>query len=402
MRQRNYRDERGTVLIQVGLWLGALVLMCALALDYGMLLIGRSQIQNAADGAALAAATALAFDKWERSSDAPAGDAARSVAALNEVASEEPNVTEDDITFPLCPDSFAYGPSVPPNLACVRVDAYRTAERGNPLLNFFASAFGVASSGVAATATAQARAANATPCLAPLAIPDRWQEFSPTAGSWGAASTFAKWTPLNTLLVPADFYWPPDPFASGPGLSMADVGTQVVLHHGTIGSASTPWHYLPVEIPGSSSGNYQDNVEQCADSLVTIGDRLPLRAGNFDAMTAAGMQALIDRDSGAYWNDLFDRVDGSCADAAPACAALSPRVVAVALYDPEDMADQNLSGATNVLVRNIVGLFVESVDATSVSGYLTRYPGLIDENQTVPIDASSFLRKVILVPPFAD
>jgi hypothetical protein len=394
-------SERGAILIQVSLWLAGLVVISALALDYGMLLIARNQIQNSADGAALAAATALAFDQWERSSDAPAGDAALSVAALNKVASEAPNVTADDVTFPLCPDSFAYGPSVPPNLACVRVDAYRSVSRGNPLQNFFAQFFGFATASVGASATAQARAANATRCLKPMAVPDRWQEFHP-GGGWVSTSTFSKYDAALVLLDPADFYWPPDPFASGPGFTMADVGTQVVLQHGAVGGEPQAWRYLPVQIPGSVSGNYQTTLEDCADSLVTIGDRLPLEAGSFETATADGMQTLISRDPGATWNGLLNRVEDSCADSAPSCGAISPRVIALALYDPDDMADQNRFGATDVLVRNIVGFFIESADATTVTGRLTRFPGLIDEASDVPIDASSFLRKIILVPPFAD
>ena len=55
-------DQRGVIVIQVGLALVVLLGFGAFAVDYGVLWVGREQAQNAADAGALAAATALAFD----------------------------------------------------------------------------------------------------------------------------------------------------------------------------------------------------------------------------------------------------------------------------------------------------------------------------------------------------
>ena len=75
-------------------------------------------------------------------------------------------------------------------MACVQVTAYRNASRSNPIPAYFAQLMGVTSFGVAATAIAETKDANATDCLKPLAIPDRWIERYPVnPGTWSASST---------------------------------------------------------------------------------------------------------------------------------------------------------------------------------------------------------------------
>jgi hypothetical protein len=44
--------------------------------------------------------------------------------------------------------------------------------------------------GVSAAAMGEAKRSNATNCLKPLAIPDRWLELSTVAGAWVPGSTF--------------------------------------------------------------------------------------------------------------------------------------------------------------------------------------------------------------------
>jgi hypothetical protein len=401
--ESRFHNERGAMLIHVALTLGTVIAMSAFAIDYGMLLVGRSQIQTAADAGALAGATALAFDSFsDRTNSGPAKAAALGVATANTVAGAPPSVTTADISFPACPDSFAAGPSVPPNLACVRVNVYRTLERGNPLPSFFGQMLGVTSSDVTATAVAQARAANATNCLKPLAIPDRWTERSPAAAVWTAGLTFEKWDPADTtmLLVPPDSYSAPRPTASGTGLTMSGadgVGTRVVIEESAVATGPQPWRYRAVQIPGSMLAGFRNNIEECARSTVSIGDRLPLQAGVTAGDAAVAMQTLINRDPGATWNATLLDVQGSCADAVPSCGALSPRIIAVPLYDPSDYADAARAGATSVLVRNIVGLFVESVSGTSITARIVRHPGTIRSSAPGVIDASAFLRTVLLV-----
>jgi hypothetical protein len=396
------RGERGAVLIHVSVSLGVFTIVSALAIDYGMVLVSRGQIQSAADAAALAGATALAFDSYDdRSSAGPAKSTAIGVALANDVLSQPPDVTPADVTFPLCPDSFSAGPSVPPIFSCIRVNAFRSVERGNPLPTFFGRVFGINSSSVAATATAQARAANSTPCLKPLAIPDRWTERVPATGPWLSTSTFEKWDPVNptVLLAPPDFYSAPRPTASGTGLTMTDdVGVRIVLSEAGANDAPVPWTYHAVRIPGSRHGNdFRSNVAQCAGATVAIGDRLPVQPGGSGGLTAAAVQELIDRDPFARWNAVSNDIDGSCADSPSPCAAMSPRIIAVPLFDPGDFADNRRAGVTSVLVRNIAGFFIEAVSATTITGVLVRHPGFIQSTAPTVIESSAFLRTILLI-----
>jgi Putative Flp pilus-assembly TadE/G-like len=396
------RNERGAVLVHVSVSLGVFTIVSALAIDYGMVLVSRGQIQAAADAAALAGATALAFDSYsDRSGTGPAKSTAIAVALANQVSSQPPDVRPADVTFPICPDSFSAGPSVPPIFSCIRVNAFRSVDRGNALPTFFGQMFGITSSSVAATATAQARAANSTPCLKPLAIPDRWIERAPAPGPWLATSTFEKWDAVDpaALLAPPDFYSAPRPTASGTGLTMTgDVGSRVVLSEAIANGPPTPWTYHAVRIPGSRHGNdFRSNVEQCAGATVAIGDRLPLDAGGSGGLTATAIQALIDRDPDARWNAATNDLDGSCADSASPCATMSPRIVALPLFDPGDFADERRAGVTSVVVRNIVGFFIESVSGTTVTGYLVRHPGFIRSTAPTIIEASTFLRTIVLI-----
>lgn len=395
------RGERGAVLVHVSVSLGVFTIVSALAIDYGTVLVGRSQIQSAADAAALAGATALAFDSYDdRSSAGPAKSAVIGVALANHVSSQPPDVTPADVTFPRCPDSFSAGPSVPPFFSCIRVNAFRTVERGNPLPTFFGRMFGINASSVAATAMAQARAANSTPCLKPLAIPDRWTELAPAPGPWLSTSTFEKWNPANpsVLLGQPDFYTAPRPTAFGTGLTMSDIGSRVVLSEAVADAAPVPWTYHAVRIPGSRHGNdFRSNVAQCAGATVAIGDRLPVQPGGAGGLAAAAIQELIDRDPFARWNAVSNDIDGSCADSASPCAAMSPRIIAVPLIDPAVFADDRRAGVSSVLVRNIAGLFVESVSATTITGYLVRHPGFIQPTAPTVIEASAFLRAILLI-----
>ena len=76
---------------------------------------------------------------------------------------------------------------------CIKVDVYRTAARGNALPMFFGGLVGLTQQDVRATATAQILAANATTCLKPWGVIDRWQENYPVAQPWTVNSTFNKY-----------------------------------------------------------------------------------------------------------------------------------------------------------------------------------------------------------------
>ena len=59
--------------------------------------------------------------------------------------------------------------------SCVRVDVYRNGEFGStPLPTIFGKLLNISSQGVRATATARVATGNATNCMRPFAVADKW------------------------------------------------------------------------------------------------------------------------------------------------------------------------------------------------------------------------------------
>src|SRR5688500_9695580 len=86
-------DERGAVLIQVGVGILVLSAFAMFVIDYGLLWVSRHQAQNSADAGALAGATALALDDFaDRTATGPAKLAARGFAVANNVWDAAPDV----------------------------------------------------------------------------------------------------------------------------------------------------------------------------------------------------------------------------------------------------------------------------------------------------------------------
>jgi hypothetical protein len=400
-----FRSARGAVLIQVATVLLTFTMLSAFVIDFGMIVVSRTEIQTAADSAALAGAIALAFDNYtDVSSIGPAATAARTVARANRVWKEAPSVTDADVTFPFCLNGDETSPTATWAQTCVQVEAFRNAVRGNALPSYVGRLMGITAQGVAARAVAQARAGNSTDCIKPLAVPDRWSEGAPVVGGWLPGSTFEKWNPANpnVLLNPRDLYTAPGWDFIGTGLTISvDLATPATLKPGTTAipvSPIAPWRYLAVQIPLSAQGNdLRANINQCARARVGIGDRLNLMAGAAPATVATGLQDLINRDPGASWNAATKHVDGSCADAQPRCASFSPRIIALPVYDVNDLADRSRTGATSILVRNIVGFFVDTVAGNDATGHLVQHPGLIQATSTTLSDESTFLRASLLV-----
>ncbi|HEY3045773.1 MAG TPA: TadE/TadG family type IV pilus assembly protein [Vicinamibacterales bacterium] len=404
------RNERGAILIQVATMLVVFTMMSAFVIDYGVQLVSRNQIQNAVDAAALAGVTSLAYDDYTNwTPSGPAQLSARAVAAKNLVWTEPANIPAANVEFPVCASSYEAGASGSPINACVQVTAFRDENHTNAIPTIFGKLMGLNWLGISATAIAEAKSGNATDCLKPLAIPDHWTEKYPTnPGTWSSTSTFDKWNPMTGLLIPSasrDSYIAPDPLGSGTGLMITmDFGAVTLLPGSVSWSAISPWHYLPVQIPNSRWGpnDVRANTNSCAAAKVKIGDRLNFPPGGITANAALIGQGLLDLynlDPGAHWNTTTKRVENSCADLLTGrCASMSPRVIALPVYDPLDLANaSHAGGASSVFVTNIVGFFIDSVNGTNATGYLTKHPGLRDSTAITLFDASSFLRASLLV-----
>jgi hypothetical protein len=184
------RNNRGATAIVVAVSLIILIGFLALAVDIGHLLVGRNELQNAADAAALAGASALYPHLPSNTPTPPDWGAAETEAAnwirrnksdnvyleVAEVVSgywdlrpgTSPDLLSQSITPGLC--LTPTGACTPP---AVKVTVRRTAgTNSGPVRNWFASVIGVSTSDVSAKAIAiSASTGTAKPgALFPFAI----------------------------------------------------------------------------------------------------------------------------------------------------------------------------------------------------------------------------------------
>jgi hypothetical protein len=405
-RKRSSRlaSQRGTVIVQVAVALLALLALSAFVFDYGVMWASRRQAQNSADAGALSGAIALAFDNPDDQDAARAK--AKAVAQQNRVWGEAPDVTDADITFPPCPPG---APGLPDT--CVKVDVYRTDHPAyarvnpKPLPTFFARLVGITEQGVTATATAQVLAGNSANCVKPFAVPDKWIERNPTVAPWTADSEFERFV-MNgqnsgSVLDPADEYIPVgDPNHSGFTVE-ADYGTPMTLKWGGPQDAIRPGWFFPVVInptEGPGGDNFRENIATCDPTVIGPGTLLETEPGAMIGPTAQGMEALILQDQAASWspaaNDGRGAPVGGCM-AAGTCG-ISPRLVAIPLFNVQKWQEAKTGGRTVIEVVKILGFWMERMQGNDVVGYLTHYPLLAQGGAPVEED-TTFLRTVILV-----
>ena len=417
-RRRLLSGERGVVMIQVALASIVLLGFCGLAIDYGVFWVARAQAQNAADAGALAAATSLAFDVV---TDPPSGvvtatglaqQGAVAVASRAAVWGKPPVVPEADITFcedvtPTCPAIKNLPLPQERTLFSATVKVYADKAHKNPLPTYFAALFGVKSQDVQAQATAAVAPANTATCVWPLAIPDLWEENSDPQDK-----TFSKYQypPSAPPLTTPDSYYPPesiDPLGSGLEVSRLTLGPTLVdpltitelLTGPAVPTPDEPWpaidqsHFVAVQIPRSDGGGFVANLTSCNQLPVRIGDALTLDTSASFAQVQAGAAARRAQDPGASWTET-QRIRGSCAADLPPCAPISPRLVAVPMFDP-DLYDATRGSTRQIKIVNFAGLFIDSVTGEIV-GYLSTYPGAAEYGHPFVPYGFAFLRTAIL------
>jgi Flp pilus assembly protein TadG len=378
------RDEEGFSLVFVALGFMAFLGVSMLAIDVGMVMTARNQAQNSADASALAGATALAFDNWnDRSATGPAVQNALAAATQNQVMSGAVAITPADVVFLNDPAGINDR---------VQSHVYRDAAHGNPLSTLIARYFGVATTDVAAIATAEASSANAETCVLPFTIPDKWTEHSDgkgvADGPWNPTSTFDLWYAKGSNqnggvpLPNPDVYVPSTPSSPGTGFDpMADVGVEMVLKSNNQNQVS-PSIYNPWAMPGSTGANdYSNNISTCNSATVTVGDFLTPETGNMVGPTAQGVAALIAEDPNAVWNT-DECTPGCVTEGSGPKAPLDPgsrRIGKIPLYDPNIYANGQQSGKSQpqLQVVGYLGFFIETIDGNgNVMGRITPISGV--------------------------
>jgi hypothetical protein len=421
-RQRRSDQERGAVLVHAAIAMLALMAFSALVIDYGALWVSRGQAQNAADAAALAGAVSLAFTDPD---DIPrAQSAAAATGAANFVWGAAPSIIPaTDVTMVPCPPG---APGLPDT--CIRANVYRSAARSNALPTFFAQIMGITSQDVRATATAQIETGNATNCLKPWAVADKWAEHwengAPNNGPWTPTSNFDKYKKQGNQWIRDPTVTSPDvytaPTANSPGTGFtpfdshgnqtSDYGLQFTLKLGDAQNRMSAGWFMALDLLDADGNvshggdDYRDNIAGCSGTTYAIGDTLPVSSeqGNMIGPTKQGVDALDSKDPNAIWNTTTKSVTGSCAPGVCADGKYyteSPRIVPVALFDIDAFYAGSPNGKSTVTITNIMGFFVEGMGGSGnkdVVGRLVAIPGLTKGGSSVP-GTASFLRKVLLV-----
>jgi Flp pilus assembly protein TadG len=408
-------SDRGAILVHVAFGLLAVLAFTAFVVDYGVFWVSRRQAQNAADAGALAGAIALAFDNYsDRSDTGPAKESAYAASQANVVWGQSPSVIKaSDVTFPLTPAVCKDSGSGVSN--CVRVDAYRTVARSNPLPIFFGTLVGLASQDMQATATAQVAVGDATDCLKPWGVIDKWAEHWPKTADWTVTSTFDKYDSkgnLDPAITTPDVYTAPiegDPGTgfhpyNADGSYTSDYGLELQLKVGSKNdfNYASGWFSALALLDSKGGKDYNENIKHCVGVTYTIGDQLPIdtepgeMVGPTKQGVATDVDSLINQDPGATWDTSLNNGKGGVANSA---FSTSPRIVAIPLVNPDVMADANKNGRASVPLANIAGFFVEGYDTSSksVRGRLVTMPGLKASGAGSVAESSSFLRTVLLI-----
>lgn len=446
---RERRSERGAVLVHIAIAMVALMAFCALVIDYGIFWAARRQAQNSADAAALAGAIALAFDDpSDFSTDGAAQQNARAAALANLVWGQQPSIvlgnrgtTPADVTFPVCPDST-------PD-RCVRVNVYRYtgthdgAARNNPLPTFFGRLVGINTQDVKATATAQVLSGNATTCLKPFAVADKWDEYDMTDGieresdmtgtgpngedyfdpdfyeGPPGSQTFDKYDSKNPE---DDYYEPHGPDSLGTGWRIfedetqqtmcCDYGREIRLKGAAQDQISAGWFApLRIDCPGGSC--YREAISGCSGITQAIGDEIffDTEPGNMIGPTRQGVEDLIAQDPDAQWYPPGSTLPEGAAEN-QICVQYGcvyspiygvnngPRVGAFPVFNVDEYLAAGPAGMESIAISNLIGIFI--VDVTGggnnqeVIGRLVTLPGDIAAGGTVD-NAASFLLTIRLV-----
>lgn len=361
--------ERGATLILMAFSLLLLMIFTGFVLDQGTLWAARREAQNSADAAALAAGTGLLYDAYgDRTSGGPAHLGGMATGALNLIMGAAPGVIVEQSL-----DAAGWTPPAPQTCldapgSCAQASVFRDGTNGSTLLPvYFSGALGVSTQKVRATATVQMLAANAVNCMKPWMAPDK--------------------TDVSTY-------------------TFADVGTLLPLRMamGTSHYAQIDMNRSGADCPHGGGRCYGDSISECVskDPPFKIGDIMDEKRGGTGGPNGETL-TVYQQDPLAYWDAATKSVQNSCAERGDcACAVndtcangmdgrISPRIIAVALFAPSDIAA--LGGSTRTApIKNFAGIFmlqpqtgpnpICTAHRDNVCGYLMPVPGVIGAGAT--------------------
>jgi hypothetical protein len=323
---RFIKDEKGVSMIMVAVAIVMIFAFAVLAIDLSLIQLAKTQLQNAADAAALAGAQVLCTGGGIDSARAEAIRIAGLNYAVQDTAQRPVIIDESDIEF---------------SGDTIIVNTHRADARGDPLTVHFLRVIDALSENKA-DVRARAAAVCGARCLKPFCPPDRWYD----------ANGDGEWNPDS-----GDYY---DPVTTG-YMAIEDIGDSVILYlNGPSDEFKMGWYY-PVRFQGYSGGDdYREWIADCIDPSVRIqiGDRLEIEPGGMVGPTKQGLRDLIDEDPAAFWDEGADTVGGSLFQ-----WKKGPRIIKAPAFDPVLGVDSG-GGPGWLTIVKILVIFIEGYDNT--------------------------------------
>src|SRR5437773_6985423 len=167
---RRLSSERGATLVHVGISMLGLIVFSGFVVDYGVMWESRRQAQNAADAGALAGAISRINEDQSANPSTTSGPVYQSIVntvGFNPIWGVAP--PPDTVTMDWnCPDGTT---------TCVHVDVFRDGTNNSTTLpTFVMQIANIQSQGTKAHAIAQIFPANATGCMRPWFVIDRYTD----------------------------------------------------------------------------------------------------------------------------------------------------------------------------------------------------------------------------------
>ncbi|KHK03366.1 pilus assembly protein TadG-related protein [Desulfovibrio sp. TomC] len=342
--------EAGSVVVFSALIMVVLAAFATLAVDYGFLQYKRSQLQTAADAAALAGAADLLRhgDNFAAVRNTAADYGQRNLSDQDSAASA---VTASDVEL-----LKGATPAAGETPDTVRVSAGRTGQRGNPVDMFLGPILGWDTQDLTATASASVFCSEQTKCLKPFSPPAKftWNDDCDSNNKYKSNGAFDPASSCELASVKVL------------GYSAGDLGAQITLKLSDSHDTVVPGHFQAVDYPPANTGDpesgaatYRLNIAGCTASNNTVvkdGDELAIEPGNMVGPTSQGLAELIDADPGASWDSATNSVVGS----AYPDPMKSPRVALIPFYDPS--RPQN-SGRNSIYIYQLGAVFIENTNA---------------------------------------
>jgi len=376
--------------VLIAVMLFAMLGLAALAIDLAALRDGKAEAQRVADATALAGAIAFR-DKpsTDPTSITDAQTNALNIARQNKIRADTVDVRNATVT------SRDYGASVKykvytvvtnevtlniiPDSQRVRAFVHRDG-----LATFFGGLLAKPFSSVTAVAAAQASQSGISKCVKPLAIPDLWSESNTSSGKNGQDKNANKvWDTGEgwQFEPPSDKYVAFDPnapasqlplqtgygsaFRNGTGQPTNDYGRSITIKAQKPTDAITSGWFYPWRIGDSKGANdYKNNITGCNPSPVELGVTYKVENGDMVGPTKQAFNDLIATDAGAHWDPTADGGKGGIAgvDSRYGDWRNSPRVVPLALFNPNIIANIKSGGSLDIQFNNIALFFVEGFE----------------------------------------